>query len=252
MAPRPFFASSAVHCIMRTDWFRAHRFSCAALLAALVCTALSLGCSPPKAVETCEFLIHYERMTDRLDPLVSLAYMPPDSGVAGYRTLVIRSLDVGTQWVEQAEQAPPYLAYFRTMFAGSLAKRKVFEQVITHPDPLVLKHAPGPVLNMDARVTVFHLGSGWGRYFSYWLMFLSSAATDFQIEARLTDADTGKLVMEFADRRRHQGNTPFGPSPKTLRNDFVMNYTIRLTAGSLAELLLRSGEGLPTDLSGPP
>jgi len=53
--------------------------------------------------------------------------------------------------------------------------------------------------------------------------------------------------MEFVDRRRHLGNTPFGPNPCTLNSDFVMKVTIKETATCFARLIDKAYMGLPAE-----
>ncbi len=100
------------------------------------------------------------------------------------------------------------------------------------------------VLRVDTTITRFYMGSGILRYFNYFLFFLPSGATDLQIEGRITRADTGALVCEFADRRRELGNTPWGPNPRNFHRNFAMTVTAAKTASAFAAFVntVRSGE----------
>jgi hypothetical protein len=217
--------------------------ACAALAAALM--LMLCGCRCPRAVHTYEYLTDYDRMSDGCEPLASLVYMAPQADLASYKTLIINEFGVGESWVANDEQATAYAMQIRALLSKQLRNRRVFETVLL--DPAQAEQAPGPALRMDGRVTVFDLGSGWQRYMSFWAPFLShTGATDFQIEARFVDARTGQTVLELADRRRHMGNTPWGPNYRTFDGQFVMRHTVQLTAHSLAELLNRARADLLT------
>ena len=207
-------------------------------LCALTMTlALLAGCSAPRAIHTYEYLTDYERMTEQFDPLASLVYMPPDAGLDGYQALAINELEIGQGWVRDAKGAKAYARLFRTLFANRLLERQVFGAVLLDPGPEFTPYESGRVLRMEGKVTVFSLGNGWKRYFSFWYPFLQSGATDFQIEARFRDAVTGQVVMELADRRRHLGNTVWGPNIRTFNAEFVMKHTVQLTARCLADFI---------------
>ncbi|MDP6439322.1 MAG: hypothetical protein QGH74_06790 [Candidatus Brocadiia bacterium] len=186
-------------------------------------------------------------MTKRFDPLASLVYLPPDAGLDGYQALAINELEIGKGWARDAKAAKAYARLFRTLFANRLLERHVFRAVLLDPGPEFTPYESGRVLRMEGKVTVFSLGNGWKRYFSFWCPFLQGGATDFQIEARFRDAVTGEVVMEFADRRRHLGNTAWGPNMRTFSGEFVMKHTVQLTARSLADFIAEGpvGESLP-------
>lgn len=211
------------------------RLLCASGLSVLILAAA--GCKSPKVIRTYEYLINYDRMTRDYDPLASLVYMPTKGILGEYDALVIDEFSVGEQWVRDPERARAYGTQLRTLLANSLTSRCAFPEVLLSDEPGLLPRDGARALRMSGKITVFSMGSGWRRYFSYWYVFLQGGATDFQIEARLCDMSTGAMVMEFGDRRRHLGNTPWGPYIKTFNSDFVMKCTIKLTAYSLAEFL---------------
>lgn len=219
-----------------------------ALCALIGLAALVAGCSAPKAVRTYEYLADYQRMSDQFEPLVSLVYMPQGARFVDYKTLVIGDVDVGELWVEDREAALGYATRFRTSLANRFSQRRTFEVVSLDPAAEAGPGLPGPLVRMEGKVTVFDLGSGWQRYFSYWFPPFERGASDFQIEARFRDAQSGALVMELADRRRHLGNTPFGPYWKTFKSGFVMSHTVKLTSQCLAEVVDRARNGLSENL----
>ena len=98
---------------------------------------------------------------------------------------------------------------------------------------------------VEGMITALDTGSGLMRYLSFFLWFLQSGATDFQIEGRITEAKSGRLVAEFVDRRRHLCNTPFGPNPHNFDDGYAMKITARATAECLAEFIQEGCESLP-------
>jgi hypothetical protein len=212
------------------------------VLAALA--VLAAGCRVPRATPTFEFVADYERMTRDYDPLVSLVYAPEDTALSEYEGLVIGDIAVGERWVEDRELVPGYATLFRVVLRNSLTEQTRFDFVTLDAESQDLEQSSDRILRLDGKVTRFDLGSGWLRYFGC-LVFLQVGASDLQIEARLTDQQTGKLVMELVDRRRGLYHTPFGPNPQTLRSGFVMRMTVRDTAASLARFLLDAYEGIP-------
>ena len=198
-----------------------------------------IGCSYPKAVHTFEYLTRYERMTDRYDPLVSLVYLPDGVELAPYRAMILEEVTVGKRWVESPEEAESYATFFRYVLRDELNKVEGVELATLDADLLERLSGEIPVLRLEGKITRFYLGSGWQRF------FLSRGASDLQFEGRLTDARTGRLLMEFADRRRHLGNTPFGPYYRTFSHEFVMKVTMRETAECLARFVQQLYPGLP-------
>jgi len=217
------------HAVCRTAFF----------LTAIALSGALTGCSYPQAVHTYQYVVHYDRMTDRFDPLVSLVYAPGPRVLADYDTLFIDDITVAKEAMEDPQQVALYALRFRCLLQSEIASLKKF-RLVTLDKSYRHPSTPG-VLRLSGKVTVFKMGTGWLRY------LLSLGATDFQVEGRITDALSGELVMEFVDRRRHLGNTPFGPNPRTFSGDFVMKVTIKETATCLARFIDKAYAGLPTD-----
>ena len=197
------------------------------------------GCSHPQALHTYQYVVHYDRMSDRFEPLVSLVYASGAHVLADYDLLFIDDITVADENIEKPDEAALYALRFRCTLQSEIASLKKFGLVTLDRR---YRHPARPgALRLAGKVTVFEMGSGWMRY------FLSMGATDFQVEASITDAFTGELIMELVDRRRHLGNTPFGPNPGTLNGDFVMKTTIKETAVCLARFIEKAYEGLPTN-----
>ena len=214
------------------------------LIAAL---ALQSGCSQPRAIATCEWVLDHERMTGRFEPQLSLVYMPEGVEPADYGTFVIGDIDVGGPWVEETDAARQYAIFFRGLLEQYLTRTGQFELVTRDLHYSPPEGDESRALRLDGKITVFDKGSGWMRWASFWLIFLQSGASDFQVEGTVRDVATGELILEFIDRRRHLGNTPFGPNPGTLNNDFVMKETIKQTARCFARFLWDAHHGLPPD-----
>jgi len=206
------------------------------------------GCySPPKPLETYEYLDRYDRMSDRCEPVLSLVYVAPDAKFADYKAFVVGNVTVGQHWIENAETARRYATLFRNLFYLHLQKKNRFTYVVTDPE---FKHTT-PMLRLEAKVTIFDSGSAICRFLTPFYFFLQGAgASDFQLEGRIYDTSTDKVLMEFVDRRRFIGNTPWGPNPATLKEDFVMKQTVLATAEALAVFLDKACEGSLPDLSG--
>ncbi len=209
-----------------------------AFLPALVCAALTIGCSCPKAVHTYEYLSDYGRMDDSYEPLVSLVYLSEDADLRDYDGLIVGTVGVGSELIESPEAAEACATYFRHVLAKEINGLERFSFVSLDCSTDVPPEALQGVLRLDAKITKFDLGSGFLRYVSFFMFFLqSSGATDLQIEGRIVEADSQRPVLEFADRRRDLGNTLFGPNPKTLRKRFAMNVTALKTAKCLARFI---------------
>ena len=210
------------------------------LLAAAALT--QAGCSYPKAIPTYEFLTDYDRMTDRFEPLLSLVHMPEGAELSGYDGVIIGQVAVGDAWVEEREKAQQYATYFRCL----LQKRILDTQKFDPYYPATASGSPH-LMRLHAKITRFDMGCGWKRWMSCSLPFFQGGASDIQVEGRITDSATGRLLMEFADRRRHLGNTPWGPTPKTFNSDFVMKLTLDQTAACLAKFIDEAYHGLPPE-----
>lgn len=215
----------------------------AVLLLAIVVGTLQTGCVHyPEPRHTYEFLTRYDRMSPRLEPRLSLIYLPPGASFSSYRNLIVGNVAVGENWVESPVQAQRYATYLRMLLARELRDTERFQVVELDPGG----HFTGPTVRFEGKLTGFDTGSGAMRFFSYFLFFLQSGgATDLQIEGRLYDAATGEVLMELVDRRRHLGNTPWLPNPKTFSDEFVMKHTVWETARSLAGIISRLNNGLP-------
>jgi len=217
----------------------------ASLLAVLFASMPLLGgCHPPKAVPSYEFVTRYERMSEEQDPLVSLVYVPQARRLGSYDGVVIGDVGVGETWIESREKAAGYARLFRIVLQKELWKLDRYGFVTLDAGSYYASAEHAPALLLEGLVTRFDTGSGWQRYFSYFFWFLESGATDFQIEGRLVDADSGELVMEFVDRRRGVYNTIFGPNPRTFRDKFAMCLTARDTAQCLAAFIGQGYDGV--------
>ncbi len=211
-----------------------------------VLLVVSSGCSYPHPVRTYEYVTRYERMTDQYEPLISLVYVPHATSLARYRGIIVGEMSVGNQWVDSPAEALGYATFLRVLLRRELVKLGKFELVSLDKDFQERDESLEGLLVMDGMITKFDMGSGLMRYMSFFLWFLESGATDLQIEGRLTEADSGKLVLEFIDRRRHLGNTPYGPNPDNFGHDFAMRVTARETARCMAKFVEQVYEELPS------
>lgn len=195
------------------------------------------GCGAPKAVRTFECVADYARMTSDYDPRLSLVYLPDPASLEDATGLVIGDFVIGGDRVEDRPLAEDYAENFRHFIKYHLGKLGRFSTVSMDRGYRAPRRGEPPVYKLDGKITVFDSGNAWARYFSG-LLFLGLGATDFQVEGRLTDLRTGRLIMEFVDRRRHLGGTPFGPSPKNLwDSQFAMRHAVYQTAGGLAYVI---------------
>ncbi len=197
--------------------------------------SLQWGCnSYPEPTKTYEYVEQYGRMSDAMDPVISLIYSPADVNFSRYKGCIVGNIAVGEEWVDHPAVAQRYANYFRQLLVSELRETNQFKKVTKNSDETV----PHPALRIEGMCTVFETGSGTQRFFSYFLPFLQKGgATDFQLEGRIYNIDTGRIAMEFVDRRRHLGNTPWLPNPSTFSDQFVMKHTLLETAHSLARVL---------------
>jgi hypothetical protein len=204
-----------------------------------VLAAMSVGCGGvPKPRRTYSEVVDYERMTNEYDPLVSLVYSDGKHKLNEYDTLYLVDFVVDdTDYVTDRQEAGAYARRLRLTLRNLLSDRDLFENV-TVSDRYWNSRKPG-LLMMFATISVYDKGSGWSRFF-FW-----SGATDFQIECKFIDAATGDTVMELVDRRRHLGNTPFGPNIDTVKDHYVMKLTMKQTLVCMTEFLKKAYDGLP-------
>ncbi len=202
------------------------------------------GCRAPRPVPTSECVTDYDRMSDDYEPLASLVYIPDSNGPARYRAVAVGPFAVGSG-VEPRERAFGYATLFRVLLKRELEKLEEFESVALESGGAGSAHGSGDELRLEGMVTRFDMGSGTMRYMHGLLPLLPSGATDLQVEGRLMEGATGKVLLEFVDRRRGIYNTPFGPTPRNLREErFAMDLTARDTAACLAELIRQWHEAL--------
>jgi hypothetical protein len=206
----------------------------------------SAGCSPPKAVRTYEFINAYGRMTEEYDPVVSLVYLPRPTNWARYRGIAIGHVAVGHELVADPDEAGSYATFFRLALREELLDLDKFDFVSLDSSLTgIPAEQRDDVLLFEGMVTKMDFGSGLKRYLSFFAWFFQSGATDLQIEGRITNAGSGVVLAELADRRRSLCNTPFGPNPKTLGADYAMKQTARKTAECLAQFIAMGCDGLP-------
>ncbi len=212
-----------------------------ALLCLTVAVLAATGCgSVPKPKHTYGNVVDYERMTDHYDPMVSLVYSSGEHTLDEYHTLYIDGFEVQRgDLVEDYKKARHEGLRLRYTIIDELRQREDVFRTVTADDRYASIDKPG-LLVMKPKITVYETGSGWKRYF-----YMSSGASDFQFECKLVDAATGETVMELVDRRRFLGNTPWGPNPDALEDQFVMDLTLKQTAVSLANFLQKAYHGLP-------
>ncbi len=213
------------------------------LLAAVVMLAGVAGCSFPQPVPSYEVITQYDRMSDKYEPMVSLVYSPLPLDLKDYRGVIVGPVKLGATWIQSEEDAARYATYYRVCLLKELTALKTFEKVTFEDDPRDWGGSLQGVLRIDTTITRFYMGSGVLRYFSYFLFFLPSGATDLQIEGHITRADTGGLVCEFADRRRELGNTPWGPNPRNFHRTFAMTVTAAKTAAAFAAFVSTARNG---------
>jgi hypothetical protein len=209
------------------------------------------GCHYPQAVHTYEYVTDYERMSPAYDPDVSLVYVPQETSFRDCKGIIIGDVKVGSAWVDSPDQAKRYATFFRVVLRNELLKLKKFDFVSLDKDEGGPTGDPqGRTLLLEGQITKFDMGSGLLRYLDYFLWFLQAGATDLQVEGRITEAATGKLLVEFVDRRRHLCNTPFGPNPRNFREGYAMKVTTAETAQCLARFIGGGWERLPVVQSG--
>jgi hypothetical protein len=221
------------------------------LCVSIVFAALAAqGCQYPRAVHTYEYVTDYERMSAAYDPKVSLVYVPQETSFKDSKGIIVGDVKVGEAWVDSPDQAKRYAAFFRVVLRNELLKLKKFDLVSLDGSESGSK-APSPgTLLLEGEITKFDMGSGFLRYLDYFLWFMQAGATDLQVEGRITDAATGKLLVEFVDRRRHLCNTPFGPNPRNLHEGYGMRVTAAETALCLAKFIEMGWDKLPATQSG--
>ncbi|MFP4176125.1 MAG: hypothetical protein ACOCR1_00220 [Planctomycetota bacterium] len=203
---------------------------------------LMAGCAThPRPEHTYDYVERYDRMSEELDPILSLVYFPEDASLLHYDNVIIGNMTVGENWIEDEELAQRYATYMRIVLAQALEKEDAFERVTLDPT----EDFEGPTMRIEGMYTLFDPGSGTARFFSFFVPFLQkSGATDLQLEARIYDIESGNLLMELVDRRRHLGHTPWLPNVGAFSDQFVMKHTVWETAHSIAAVLQQTAEGL--------
>ncbi|MFW6457165.1 MAG: hypothetical protein ACOC0A_02630 [Planctomycetota bacterium] len=224
-----------------------HKYRCLAVLAiTIIGLIVQSGCqSYPKPNRTYEYVERYDRMSDSMDPILSLVYFSPNVSMSEYKGCIVGNIAVGGEWVEDQKVGQAYATYLRMLLVQELEKLEAFEKVTLDPN----EDVPSPAMRIEGMCTVFDTGSGTQRFFSYFLPFLQKGgATDLQVEGRIYNVKSGELIMEFVDRRRHLGNTPWLPNPGTFSDKFVMKHTVWEVAHSLALVLSGSRQEIAEDI----
>lgn len=211
---------------------------------ALMCMAtaavMAAGCgSVPKPKRTYGNVVDYDRMTNHYDPMVSLVYSSGDHTLNEYDTLYIDSCQVeDSDLVKDYNEARQYGLWLRYTIVEAIRNREDTFRRVTADSRFRSRREDG-LLVMKPKITVYDKGSGWKRY------LLWSGASDLQVECKLVDAASGEVVMELVDRRRFVANTPWGPNPDTIDDNWVMELTLKETAEGLANFFKEAYDGLP-------
>jgi hypothetical protein len=204
------------------------------LILVLLCGFLVYGCSYPDPIHTYDYLNRYDRMTDEYEPALSLVYIVPGASLDTYDAIVVGTVEPGEHWIPDPEMVTGYCTFFRHTLARELVERADFQHISLDPE----YEGDYKTLEITAKITLFKTGSGIMRFLSPILPFLQKAgATDMQIEGRIYDQGTGEVLVEFVDRRRMLGNTPWGPTWKTMDDEWVMKQTLWGSARSIAHFI---------------
>jgi len=214
------------------------------LVVVLLAVPLGLsGCRTKNvsAMKTYELVTNYDRMSSNYEPKVSLVYLSPDAVLGNYKTLVISPVKVSGIWVEQDEKMELFRPYINEQLRDSIMKGKAFKNVVVDPQYIKVSDPAEKIIVLETVVTKLQRGNGTARY------FLQLGATDFQIEGRLVDARTQRVLMEFAERRRSLGESPLEPSVKTFNSEYTLKETIKTVTENLSGLLRElTGSPAPT------
>ncbi len=114
--------------------------------------------------------------------------------------------------------------------------------LLTHPSPTIVTKEEDldlylrrreRVLQLEAAVTEIETGVGWLRYF---IGFYAGAA-EAQMEFRLRDAKTDRLLATFATRRVHAGDSNMGLNFKSWSNRHCLEELTQQAAFDAARLI---------------
>jgi len=217
---------------------------CPFLAALTACLVVLAGCgSYPKAVHTYEYLLNYDRMSEENDPLVSLVYLPDPHAFKHCAGITVGEITMGEGAAAACEDPDRYTMLMRALLVIRLTDCERFDTVGLDTGEPRPPHGERPLYRLEGMITRFNHGSGWRRYWS-WFVFASGGATDVQFEGCIRNVDSGELVMEFADRRRFVGHTPWGPDPRTNGGEFAMNMTMQQMAAGFAHFIETAHDGL--------
>lgn len=201
----------------KRDAMRAWKLTATAILA----WALSTGCASVEYHRIAENTAAMEKA-----PGLEGVYRKPGFEIGSYGAL-------GIETVERTDLAceRELRSYLVDRFRMALEERELVSLVSVAP--LGADAADADRLRFKIGITECDPGSGFVR----WFFGMGSGRTDMQIEGQLTDAETGDVLFEFAERRAETGNPWFGVNLLVFSSEHYLKRSIRHIADSVAGYL---------------
>jgi len=177
---------------------------------ALLCLATLVGCGGPYVMST-GVLPNYARLHDNTDmsdvPGHARSYSASDFLLSDYDVLYVSKVQHGGRVKTPPEDFEHYGEFLVDRMLNGLRKLNKFDILTTDAQFLDSKrYGDLRVVTLEMFITHLSEGSGMLRYF----VGFDAGRVDVQIEGRVVDAQTGRVLMEFADRRRFAGVTSSG------------------------------------------
>lgn len=172
-----------------------------------------------------------------------LAYIAPNAAAAmTSHTLLVQVVDMRKSVrpeisrVTKKTDFESFQPVLENILTDVMWRTRVFSDVSATSDLQPIKN---PDLRFEAALTGWDEGSGWLRYLfgilSTPFRLIGTGPTRLQWEGRITDARTGAVLIEFADKRVHPGGPSGLFSLRPFRANALMEEDLAVSIGILAK-----------------
>ena len=149
----------------------------------------------------------YARLSDH--PHIARAYCPEGRLLSDYKTLYLKGVQPAGRVAPSDEHVEHYQQFLMRRIRAGLRRLRKFDVITTDPDCLNPDRGDARIAQLQVFITYLDEGRGLARY----VLGFEAGSVDVQIEGSLTDARTGDVLIEFADRQRYAGNPYQGLNP---------------------------------------
>ncbi len=205
------------------------------LLYAAALAALVSGCAQP--VIRTGALPNYARL--RSTTLMgegdgrARTYVAPGLLLLDYDVLYVKPVKPAGQVGPDQPRISQYCAHLQERTLNGLRKLRKFRILTTDDEFLNRKRYDLRVATLELFITHLDEGNGFVRY----VVGFERGGVDVQVEGRLTDARTGEVLMEFADRRYYAGDPMSGLNVRVIRPEPLVEEVLIQHAYAVVKLI---------------